>query len=309
MHVCYNVPTMTKSGFVAIAGQPNVGKSTMLNGFLKEKIAIISPRPETTRDIIRGILTEEDYQIVFVDTPGIHKPHNLLGKVMLSRAQSTLMESEIILFVTEKKYAFNDDDMKILDRLPEPGNGHQKVMLVINKVDKVKDKKTLLPLMKKASEVYPFDEVIPICAFKEAHLDGILKVILKYLPEGPFLYPEDEITDKGSNFLIQEIVREKLLALAYQEVPHAIAVVVDELKPDEDTGVLTAFTTIYVERKTQRAIVIGKNGEMLKKVRKMAEDDIRKLFGKTIHLDLWVKVYEKWKTNPNALRELGYSEE
>lgn len=298
---------MTRSGFVAIAGQPNVGKSTMLNGFLKEKVAITSPRPETTRDVIRGILTEKDYQIVFVDTPGMGRPHDLLGKVMISRAQSSLLENEIILFVTEKHFAFNDNDMRILERLPKAG-GDQKVILVINKVDKVRQKKMLLPLMEKAQKLYPFDEIVPICALKEADLKHLLDTILKYLPEGPFLYPEDELTDKGSAFLIQEIVREKLLAMAYQEVPHSIAVVVDEMKEDEDTGVMTAYTTIFVERSSQKAIVIGKGGEMMKRVRQMAEAEIKHLFHKTIHLDLWVKVYEKWKKDPNALREMGYSD-
>ncbi|MBD3379079.1 MAG: GTPase Era [Candidatus Omnitrophica bacterium] len=296
---------MKRSGFVAIAGQPNVGKSTMLNGFLMEKVAIISPRPETTRDIIKGIYTEDSCQIVFLDTPGIHKPHDLLGKVMLSRAQSSLMDSDIILFVTEKRLAFNDNDMKILDRLPEKKEG-KTVLLVINKIDRVRDKSLILPMMDKAQKLYPFDEIVPVCAKKRSDLVYLLKIIKRYLPEGEFLYPEDELTDRGTSFLIQEIVREKVLLLAREEVPHSVAVVVDELK--EEDGVLTAYTTVFAERAGQKAIIIGKNGEMIKKIRRYAETDIQNLFGRKIALDLWVKVHEKWKKDPHALREMGYTD-
>ena len=298
---------MTRSGIVAISGQPNVGKSTILNGLLKEKVAIVSKRPETTRDNIRGIYTEGDYQIVFIDTPGIHKPHDLLGKVMLTRAQSTLMESELILFVTEKKIAFNSEDERILERLPDPSEG-KKVILVVNKADRVKDKKIFLPLMKKAQEKYPFDEIVPMSALKEKHLDDLLEIIKKHIPEGPFLYDEDELTDKTYEFQIEEIIREKILKTTYQELPHAVAVSVDQVQRNEETGKKEIFSTIYIERASQKSIIIGTSGEMIKKIRQLAQSEIRDLVGESVHLELWVKVQEKWKKDPEALRELGYSD-
>lgn len=298
---------MTKSGIVAISGQPNVGKSTILNGLLKEKVAIVSRRPETTRDNIRGIYTEGDCQIVFIDTPGIHKPHDLLGKVMLTRAQSTLMEAELILFVTEKKFAFNSEDDRILDRLPNPGEG-KKVMLIVNKVDRVKDKKTLLPLIQKASEKYPFVEIVPLSALNGKHLDDLMEIIKKHIPEGPFLYDEDELTDKTYEFQISEIIREKILKTTYQELPHSVAVVIDKIERNEDTGKKEVYATIYIERESQKSIIIGSGGEMIKKIRQLAQREIRELLEESVHVELWVKVQEKWKKDPNALRELGYSD-
>ncbi|RKY42086.1 MAG: GTPase Era [Candidatus Makaraimicrobium thalassicum] len=298
---------MKKSGIVALSGQPNVGKSTMLNGFLKEKIAIISKKPETTRDTIRGILTEKDCQIVFVDTPGIHKPHDLLGKVMLTRAQSSLMGSDIILFITEKKTAFNRNDENILERLPDPKKG-KKVILVLNKIDKLKEKRLLLPIMKKAMEAYPFDEVVPVCALRQDDLDRLLKIIKTCLPEGPFLYPEEQLTDKSEWFLIQEIIREKILTETYEEVPHSVAVVIDEMTEEKTDSALKIYATIFVERTSQKSIVIGRNGAMMKKIGELARADIEQLLSRHIYLDMWVKVREKWKKDPAALREMGYSD-
>jgi GTP-binding protein Era len=296
---------MTRSGLVAISGQPNVGKSTILNGLLKEKVAIISKRPETTRDIIRGILTEKDCQIVFIDTPGIHKPHDLLGKLMLSRAQSSLMEADIVLFITEKNLAFNREDENILERLPRPEEG-KKVIFIINKADKVKDKKLLLPIMDKAQKIYPFNEIIPLCALHQPDLDRLLEAIKKYLPEGPFLYPEDQLTDKGEDFAIKEMIREKILSCTFEEVPHSVAVVIDDMEEKED--IVRIYATIYVERISQKSIIIGKTGSMIKKIGEMARPEIEELLSKHVHLDLWVKVYDKWKKDPKGLRELGYTD-
>ncbi len=284
-----------------------MGKSTMLNGFLREKLAIISKKPETTRDTITGILSDKNSQIVFIDTPGIHKPHDLLGKLMLSRAQSALMESEIVLFVTEKGKAFDERDKNIIKRLPDP-KGDKIVILVINKVDKVKNKRILLPLIEKAQKMYPFDEIVPLCALKQGDLDNLLKVIKSYLIEGPPLYPEDQLTDKSEQFHIQEIIREKILILTHEEVPHSIAVIVDDITEDEETKALKIFATVFVERASQKSIIIGKGGEMMKKIGKLARRDIELLVDTHIYLDLWVKVSEKWKRDPNALREMGYSD-
>jgi GTP-binding protein Era len=297
---------MQKSGFVAISGQPNVGKSTILNGFLKEKLAIVSKKPETTRDNIRGILTEKDCQVIFVDTPGIHRPKNLLGKVMLTRAQSTLMESDIILLITEKKLALNEEDINILNRLPDP-KGDQKVFFVINKTDQIKDKKLLLPVIEEAQKLYPFDEIVPLCALKQSDLDKLLKLVRSYLPEGPLLYPEEQLTDKSEQFIIQELIREKILTETYEEVPHSVAVIVDEMTEDEK-GTLQIHATIFVERDSHKAIIIGKGGEMMKKIGKLARKEIEEFLSRHIYLELWVKVREKWKKDPNALRDMGYSD-
>lgn len=299
---------MQKSGIVAISGQPNVGKSTLINGFLKEKVAIVSKKPETTRDNIRGILTDKDCQIVFVDTPGIHKPHDLLGRIMLTRAQSSLMEGDIVILVTEKRTAFNKEDENILSRLPR-ADENKKVILVINKTDRVKDKKSLLPLMEKAGRVYPFSEIIPMCAFKQKDLDKLLNIIKSYLPEGPFLYPEKYLTDKSERFMIQELIREKILSETYEEIPHSASVVVDTILKGNAKNTLKIYATIFVERASQKSIIIGKAGAMLKKIGKSARADIENLLSKHVYLNLWVKVYEKWKKDPIALKEMGYTEE
>jgi len=299
---------MTKSGFVAICGQPNVGKSTIINGILREKVAITSPKPETTRDNVRGIFSEKDIQIVFVDTPGIHKPHDLLGKMMLSRAESSIMESDIILFVTEKHTAFNKNDENIKERLIASAGG-KKVILVLNKTDKVRDKKSLLPLIKKAQEFYPFDEIVPLSALKRADIENLLRIVRQYVPEGPFLYPEDQLTDRSDEFMVREIIREKVLEHTFREVPHSVAVTVDAME-ERPGGKMTDITaTVYVERMSQKAIVIGKSGEMMKKIGSASRKEIEKLIGRKVWLTLWVKVAEKWKKNPSSLRELGYSDE
>ncbi len=298
---------MYKSGFVSISGQPNVGKSTLINGFIGKKVAIISDKPETTRDAIRGILSEKDCQIIFVDTPGIHKPRNLLGKLMLTRAQSTILESDIILFVTEKRHLFNKDDENIRSRLPEPGTD-KKVILVINKVDKIKDKKLLLPLIQKANDFYPFDEIVPMCALKKKDINKLLDIIKTFLPEGPQLYPEDQLTDKTERFHIREIIREKILKATHEEVPHSVAVSVESIEEKKDGKLFNVQAVIYVERPSQKAIIIGSGGEMIKRIGKAARTDIEDLLKKRVYLDLWVKVLNKWKKNPDALQEMGYSD-
>jgi GTPase len=299
---------MIRSGFVAISGQPNVGKSTILNGLVKEKVAITSPKPETTRDNIKGILTDETSQIVFVDTPGIHKPHDLLGKMMLARAESSIMESDIILFVTEKHTAFNKDDLNIRERLILSAGG-KKVIFVINKADKVKDKRSLLPLIQKARDFYPFDEIFPMSALKAPDIDKLLKVIKAHLPEGPFMYPEDQLTDKSDIFMIREIIREKILERTFREIPHSVAVAVESMQERTPGGMLDVSAVIFVERTSQKSILIGKNGEMMKRVGESARKEIEHIISRKIWLTLWVKVSDKWKKNPSSLRELGYSDE
>lgn len=284
-----------------------MGKSTLLNGFLGEKVAIVSEKPETTRDNIRGILTMKDCQITFIDTPGLHKPHDLLGKMMVTRAQSTIMETDLILFVTERNKAFGKDDMSIIARLPSPEE-KKKVILVINKVDTVKDKKTLLPIMEKALTLYPFAEVVPISALNKKDIEKLLDIIKSYLPKGPFFYPDDQLTDREPDFMIQEIIREKVLNQTYEEIPHAIAVVVDVAEEDEEKRVFNIYATIFVERPSQKGIIIGKSGAMIKRITERAKADIEKFLDRKVNIELWVKVREKWKKDPNALKEMGYSD-
>jgi GTP-binding protein Era len=296
---------MTRSGFITIAGQPNVGKSTILNGLLGTKLAIITKKPETTRDNIKGIFTEDNCQLVFIDTPGIHKPHDLLGKVMITQAQSSILEADIILFVTEKKYIFNKDDELIRSRLPKPGKKNKKVLLIINKVDRVKNKKILLPIMKKAREFYPFDEVIPICALKKKDIAGLFSVIKTYLDKGPFFYPEGQLTDRSEDFIIKETIREKILEITYEEIPHSIAVFIDNISEKKNS--LKIFATIFVERTSQKSIIIGKNGSMIKKIGEAARKELEAHFDTHVYLDLWIKVFNKWKKDPRALTKFGYT--
>ncbi|KJJ84949.1 GTPase Era [Candidatus Omnitrophus magneticus] len=298
---------MTKSGFVSIIGQPNVGKSTLLNSLVHEKIAIISHKPETTRDSIKGILTKENCQIVFIDTPGIHKPHDLLGKLMVNQASASILDGDVVLFLTEKKIALNKDDLQIIAKLPNPKN-NQKIFLIINKVDKIKDKTLLLPLLAKAAEIYPFDEIIPLCALNKNDVEKLTLILEKHMPENPFFYPEDYITDKDNRFMIQEIIREKILGATHEEIPHSTAVFIEEMSEDKEKNLIDIHAVIYVERLSQKSIVIGKYGLKLKEIGQLARIDIEKLLSRRVYLNLWVKVYEKWKKDPRALQEMGYTE-
>jgi GTP-binding protein Era len=293
---------MFRSGFVAIAGQPNVGKSTILNGFLRDKLAIVTPRPETTRDNIRGIYTDPSSQIIFTDTPGIHKPHDLLGKLMVTRAQSSILESDLVLFITERPKIFNSEDELIRDRLPQD----KPVILVINKADRIKNKKILLPLIEKAGDFFPFSEVFPMSALDPSDLSRLLSLVKTHIPEGPELYPKDQLTDKSERFMIQETIREKVLGLTFEEVPHSIAVSLDNIEEQKD--IINIYATIYVERTSQKSIIIGKGGNMIKEIGSEARKELASYFGTKVYLDLWVKVYVKWKKDVNALRELGYTD-
>ena len=303
----YNFDIMYKSGFIAILGQPNVGKSTLLNGLLKEKLAIISSKPETTRDNIRGIYTDDECQIIFVDTPGIHKPHDLLGKLMLSRAKSTIMESDAIIFITEAHKAMDPKDINILSNLPSPDED-KNVYLIINKVDRMKNKKGLLPIMKKASELYPFKEIIPISALKNEDSQRVLDIVKADLPEGDKLYPEEYLTDRDESFIVQEIIREKILKNTHEEIPHSVGVVIDEMKLNSKKNLYNIYATIYVERISQKSIIIGKNGAMLKTIGQQSRSEIEDMLSKKVYLNLWVKVFEKWKKDPKGLKELGYTD-
>ncbi len=295
----YNI-SMFKAGKVAIIGRPNVGKSTLLNALVKEKLCIVSKRPETTRDNIQGIISGKEFQVVFIDTPGMHRPNTLLGKTMVRKATSTLLEVDLVLMLIDAYSGISREDKTIFQQLPP----EKTTLLIINKMDKI-DKRLVLPVIEEATK-FSFKEIIPIAASKKDGTDIVFKKILEYLPEGYPLFPEDQLSDKSERFLIQEIIREKVMELTHQEVPHAIAVTVEEMKERKNKGLFYIRAHIYVERKNQKAIIIGKNGQMLKKIGENSRKEIETLLQKKVFLDLWVKVYENWRKDPFALKNLGY---
>lgn len=294
---------MFKSGKVAIIGRPNVGKSTLLNALIKEKLCIVSRKPETTRDNIQGIVSDKDYQIVFIDTPGMHKPKTLLGKSMVSRASSSLLEADIALVMIEAHNGITQEDRRIFEQMAFDKTN----ILIINKVDKI-DRRLVLPIIEQAVK-FGFKEIIPISASKKDGTDIVFKKIIACLPEGFPFFPEDQLSDKNEKFFTQEIIREKILELIREEVPHSIAVKVEEMEEKKDKRSNNIFyirAEIYVERKSQKSIIIGKSGQMLKKIGESSRKDIEKLLQKRVFLDLWVKLCENWRKNPIALKNLGY---
>ncbi len=294
---------MFKAGKISIIGRPNVGKSTLLNSLVKEKVCIISRRPETTRDNIQGIISGKDFQMVFIDTPGIHRPKNILGKNMVRRATSTLLETDIGLVLIEADKGITSEDIRIFDQiLPSKTN-----LLIINKIDKT-DRRFLLPIIEKAQK-YSFKETIPISALKEDGTGIVFDRIMENLPEGFPFFPEDQLSDKNESFFVREIIREKTLELTRQEVPHSIAVNVEEMKEKKDKSGKDLYSIqahIYTERPSQKSIIIGKNGTMLKKIGTESRKDIEGFLRKKVYLGLWVKVQKNWRKNPAFLKDLGY---
>jgi GTP-binding protein Era len=293
---------MFKAGKVAIIGRPNVGKSTLLNTLVKEKVCIVSEKPETTRDSIQGILSGKDFQIIFVDTPGLHRPKTLLGKLMVRKAQASAAETDFNIILIDASSGITKEDVEIFNLFSDKLN-----FLVVNKIDKI-DRRNLLPLIEKARK-FNFKEIIPISALKKNGTDIVFNKILEYLPEGFAFFPEDQLSDKNENFIIQELIREKVLEITYQEVPHSIAVTVEEMKEKKDrenNDITYIRANIYCEKTSQKGIIIGKDGKMLKKIGEVSRKDIEKFLQKKVFLDLWVKVYENWRKDPFALKNLGY---
>ncbi len=289
-----------RSGFVSIIGRPNVGKSTLLNSILGEKVSIVTPKPQTTRNRIRGIKTLPAEQIIFIDTPGIHKPRHKLGDTMVRTALGAFKEVDIILFMVEPHDTEKGDKfiIKLLEEAQTP------VFLLINKIDTVK-KLDLLPLIDRLKEFYPFKEIIPISALKQDGIEILLKKIYDYLPPGPKYYSDDIITDQIERFMVSEIIREKVTEMTEEEIPHSIAVEVIEWKKRE-SGIILIMSNIYVERDSQKGIIIGKGGRMLKAIGTAARADIEKFLNTKVFLELWVKVKKDWRDNRKTLEELGY---
>ncbi|KYD32948.1 MULTISPECIES: GTPase Era [Anoxybacillaceae] len=294
-----------KSGFVSIVGRPNVGKSTFLNRVIGQKIAIMSDKPQTTRNKIQGVYTTDDAQIIFIDTPGMHKPKHKLGDFMMKVALNALREVDLILFMINAEEGFGRGDAFIIEQLKAVNTP---VFLVINKIDKVHPD-DLLPLIDQYKDLYPFAEIIPISALQGNNIETLVEQIKKYLPEGPQYYPPDQITDHPERFIIAELIREKVLHLTREEVPHSIAVVVETIERREDSDTVYVGAVIIVERDSQKGIIIGKQGRMLKEIGQRARMDIEALLGTKVFLELWVKVQKDWRNRLAQLRDFGFREE
>ncbi|GGF83083.1 GTPase Era [Paenibacillus aceti] len=299
--VAYMSKSKFKSGFVAIIGRPNVGKSTLMNHVIGQKIAIMSDKPQTTRNKIHGVYTTDEMQVVFLDTPGIHKRQSKLGDFMNTTALNTLGEVEAVLFLIDAAEGLGGGDRFIIEKLKSVSTP---VILVLNKIDRVQPEE-LLPLIEEYSKLYNFAEIVPISAMQGNNVNTLLEQVGKYLPEGPQYYPEDQITDHPEQFVIAELVREKILHLTREEVPHSIAVMIEDMYV-QDNGVVYVGAVIFVERDSQKGIIIGKQGAMLKEVGRLARMDIERLLGSKIFLELWVKVKKDWRNQERVLRDLGF---
>lgn len=289
-----------KSGFVSIIGRPNVGKSTLLNALVGEKIAIISNKPQTTRNKILAIRTDEESQIIFTDTPGIHKPKNKLGEFMVRVANESVGEMDAVLFVVDATNKTTEPERKIAENL---SSLKVPVILVINKID-MAPKESLLPMIADFSSLHNFEAIVPVSALKNDGLDRLLGEILQYIPKGPAFFPNDMITDQPEKQIAAEIIREKLLWLLDKEVPHGIAIEI--MKMTDEGKVANIQANIYCEKASHKGIIIGKNGSVLKKVGTMARIDIQKMLGRKVFLELWVKVKSDWRNNNYLIRNFGY---
>lgn len=291
-----------KSGFITIIGRPNVGKSTFLNRVIGEKIAIMSDKAQTTRNTIQAVLTDDEAQIVFIDTPGIHKPKHKLGDFMVKIAENTLNEVDVILFMINAAEGYGRGDQFIIDRL---ATIKKPVYLIINKIDQVHPDQ-LFDLIVEYKDKYPFKEIVPISALEGNNVDHLLSVIKNHLAEGPKYYPDDHITDHPERFIISEFIREKALQLTKEEIPHSLAVVIDKIERQAGEKV-QIHATIIIERDSQKGIIIGKQGSMLKKIGIQARKDIERLLGSKVYLNLWVKVQKNWRNRDHYLHEYGYN--
>jgi len=292
-----------KSGFVALVGRANVGKSTLVNRLVGSKIAIISDKPQTTRHKIHSILTTDSAQVVFLDTPGIHKPKHKLGEHMVELALNSLEEVDLILFLVEPEEA-GPGDKYIINQLQGISTP---VILALNKIDLL-SKTAILPLIDSFRRLYRFRDIVPVSGLTGENADYLAELIIGCLPEGPGYYPDGMVTDQPESFIMSEIIREKVLQLTEQEVPHAVTVVVEQVE-ERANNLLSVRAFIYTERKSQKGILIGKNGAMLKEIGKRAREEMEALFGSRIYLDLWVKVKTGWRNNDDYLKRFGYLSE
>ena len=297
-----DVPPGHRSGFVGIIGKPNVGKSTLLNAFLNSKVAITSPKPQTTRTRILGILTQPEAQVIFVDSPGWHQPSDPLGRHMMASARQAAEEADVLVVVIDPHSGIRQEDRWVFDYARKTRAAK---LLAINKADSVKKEK-MLPLIEEAARLGGFEEIIPISAVAGDNMDVLLAQIIKRLPEGPRWYEPNRTTDQTAGQYVREVIREEILKATRQEVPQAVAVLLDEMTPKDGVTVIRA--TILVEREGQKGILIGKGGLMLKGIGQDARLQLEQYLGQKVFLELWVKVAEGWRDNQSLLRELGYGE-
>lgn len=294
---------MFKSGFVTIIGRPNVGKSTLTNKIMGEKLSIVSCRPQTTRNNIRAVLTKEDYQMVFVDTPGIHKPRHKLGEYMVKIAEQSTSEVDLVVFITTPQIGMGKGDEMILENLKE---SKKPVFLVINKVDE-NPAELVAETLQTYSQYMEFAEIIPISAKNGKNVETLMELMVNHMPEGPKYYPDDMITDVQERFVISEIIREKALKLLSEEVPHGIAVEVISMKQN-DRNMYHIDANILCEKDSHKGIIIGKGGKMLKRISTYARQDMEKFLGTRVNLQVWVKVKKEWRDSSFLLKELGYKD-
>ncbi|MBW3113073.1 MULTISPECIES: GTPase Era [Bacillaceae] len=294
-----------KSGFISIIGRPNVGKSTFLNRVIGQKIAIMSDKPQTTRNKVQGVYTTDDAQMIFIDTPGIHKPKHKLGDFMMKIAQNTLKEVDVILFMVNVEEGLGKGDHFIIEKLK---GVKTPVFLILNKIDQIHPDE-LLPMIQQYNDLFPFAATVPISALEGNNVDHLLQLLKDLLPEGPQFYPADQITDHPERFIVSELIREKVLHLTREEIPHSIAVVIDKMERKQEKDLIDVIATIIVERDSQKGIVIGKQGSMLKEVGKRSRVDIENLLGSKVYLELWVKVQKDWRNRSSNLRDFGFSDD
>ena len=290
-----------KSGYVAIVGKPNVGKSTLINDFLGCKLSIVTPKPQTTRKKIMGVLTKEEYQIVFYDTPGIMDPKYELQKYMVKEAYAAIEDADVILMMAEPFEPPAEKDKDFFEKL---SHLNIPVILAINKIDLV-EKDSLIPILSEYNQRFKFAEIVPISALKGTNLDLMLNLVVKYLPEGEPFFPEDYMTDYNERFLASEIIREKVFEFYGEEIPYSTTVEIEEFK-EREAGKDFIKAIIYVERDSQKGIIIGENGKAIKRVGVIAREEIEKQIGRKVYLELWVKVMEKWRKDKKKMYKLGY---
>ncbi|MCF0135384.1 MAG: GTPase Era [Lachnospiraceae bacterium] len=292
---------MTRSGFVSLTGRPNVGKSTLMNQILGEKVAITSKKPQTTRKRIQGVYTDDQTQIVFIDTPGIHRAEHKLGEYMNEAATRTINDVDYVLFLVEAGMPRNPD----LDIIKRFKKNHSAVILVINKVDTV-GKDELIKSIDAFQSLYDFEEIVPVSAKTGQNVDELMKVIKARLPEGPFFFPEDMLTDQPERALCAEMIREKALKLMEREIPHGLAVTIETFGERDDKDIIDINATIICEKASHKPIIIGKGGAMLKKIGTYAREDMETLLGCKVNLQLWVKVKERWRDSDMLIKNYGF---
>lgn len=292
-----------RSGFITLIGRTNVGKSTLMNRFVGEKIAITSNKPQTTRNRIQSVLTKDDFQAVFIDTPGIHKPQNKLGEYMVKTAKTTLGEVDLILFLVEPGHKVGEGDRQIIESLKHISTP---TLLVINKIDSI-SREEVAKLIDMYKDLHTFDEIIPVSAFEGTNIERLMELIKDRLPEGPQYFPDDMITDQPERQLVAELIREKSLYMLQQEIPHGIAVEIDQMRKRDDSEIIDIDATIICERNSHKGIIIGKKGAMLKDIGTQSRYDIERLLGSKVYLQLWVKVKKNWRDSDYLLKNFGFN--